>query len=162
MFSVWTQQDIQNANGYFGTTASPVGRSTPNPQFGNDQYWTGSFNTPGTYYAMVERVNGGNTDNAGGNYGLEVTGSGMGFTGGNNSQQSQSGNQRGQGSTSGTSASNSNSGSDNSASQGGVTPATLPRTGGETATVFPILISGMGALSVAAVCCCGARSKQVA
>ena len=58
-FSVWTQQDINNAGGNYGATANPVGRSTANSNFGGDQYWTGSFNTPGTYYVMVENANGG-------------------------------------------------------------------------------------------------------
>lgn len=176
VFSVWTQQDIQNANGNYGATATPVGRSSSNDQFGGDQYWTGSFNTPGTYYVMVERNNGGQA-NGSGQYNLEITGSGVSFGQGNNNQSGSNANGSNNSSGSNTSSStganttgrntsstgsntsstgsnttgsNTSSGTGSSSARGGTGPSTLPRTGGEMASVIPMLIGGMGALSVAA------------
>lgn len=151
-FSVWTQQDIQNAQGNFGANANPVGRSSANDQFGGDQYWTGSFNTAGNYYVMVETTSGGA---ASGNYTLSVTGSGVSWQGNNQSANNQTGatgnNQSG-------ATDNNQSGSQQGQTQqgqsgqqaGGLAPETLPTTGGEVASVMPLLIGGVGALSVAA------------
>jgi LPXTG-motif cell wall-anchored protein len=136
-FSVWSQQDIANAAGDFGNDATPKGRSTGNEDMGNDQFWSGSFNTPGTYYIMVERTNGGQGDNANasGNYSLQVTGAGVSFGGLSSNNQSNSNNQ---------------SGSDQSSAAASAAPVTLPVTGGGTASVLPMLLGGLGALSVAA------------
>jgi LPXTG-motif cell wall-anchored protein len=137
MFSVWTQQDIQNARGDFGATANPVGRSSANEQFGGDQYWTGSFNVPGNYFVMVEPM-GQNT----GSYTVSITGSGVSWQG-QQSNQGQAAVQQGQGQTE---AQQGQSGQQ----AGGVAPETLPTTGAATASLMPLLIGGMGALSVAA------------
>lgn len=144
-FSVWTQQDINNAAGNFGSSANPVGRSTSNSNFNGDQYWTGSFNAPGTYYVMVENANGGQ----GGNYTLQITGSGVSFGGqsGNNANGNNNGNAS---NNTGGSTSTSGTGSSTSGSTSGTAPSTLPQTGGEMASVLPMLIGGIGALSVAA------------
>jgi LPXTG-motif cell wall-anchored protein len=150
-FSVWTEQDIQNARGSFGATANPVGRSSANDQFGGDQYWTGSFNAPGNYFIMVETTSGGA---ATGSYTLSVTGSGVSWQGGNQSAT----NQQGQSGTTGNNQSGSQQGQTQTGSQqgqsgqqaGGLAPETLPTTGGEVTSVMPLLIGGMGALSVAA------------
>ena len=169
-FSIWTQQDIQNAkNDFSGATANPVGRSSANNQFGGDQYWTGSFNAPGNYYILVETTNGGaNT----GNYTLNVTGTGVSWQGQAGANTGSTGNQAGAntgstcnqagantGSTGNQSGANTgstgnqsgaNTGSTGSNQQGGLAPSTLPTTGGEAASAFPMVIGALGALSVAA------------
>lgn len=150
MFSVWTQQDLNNAAGNFGSTASPTGRSTSNSQLGDDQYWTGSFNSPGTYYVMVENASGGQ----GGSYTLDISGSGVSSSGANstNDQSTTTSNQSGtttNQSQTGTGSTSSGSTSSSSA-QGSAAPSTLPTTGGEMASVFPMLLGGIGALSIAA------------
>ncbi|MCU0508644.1 MAG: LPXTG cell wall anchor domain-containing protein [Anaerolineae bacterium] len=144
-FSVWTQGDIQNASGNFGATANPVGRSSANSNFGGDQYWTGSFNAPGNYYIMVETTNGG--QNAG-NYTLSVTGSGVSWQG-QQGGQNQTGNQQGASSATGQQAGATGAQQGQSGQQaGGLAPQTLPTTG--AASALPLLIGGIGALSVAA------------
>jgi LPXTG-motif cell wall-anchored protein len=135
-FSVWTQSDIQNAQSNFGATANPVGRSSANTNFGGDQYWTGSFNAPGTYFIMVETTSGGQNT---GNYTLSVTGSGVSWQGQQAAmQQGTTGTQQGQtGAQQGTSGQQA----------GGLAPQTLPTTG--AASAMPLLIGGLGALAVA-------------
>jgi LPXTG-motif cell wall-anchored protein len=146
-FSVWTQSDVQNAQGDFGATANPVGRSSANSNFGGDQYWTGSFNAPGNYYIMVETTNGGQNT---GNYTLSVTGSGVSWQGQSGNQQGQTGNQQ-SGATGATAQSGQQSGATGAQSgqqAGGLAPQTLPTTG--AASAMPLLIGGIGALSLAA------------
>jgi LPXTG-motif cell wall-anchored protein len=140
-FSVWTQQQINAAGGNFGASANPAGRSTSNSQFGGDQFWQGSFNTPGTYYVLVENASGGQ----GGSYTLSVTGTGVSWKGQSANNTSSANNNSSSKSTSSSSNNTSKSGSTAS-----TTPKTLPRTGGEMASVLPMLIGGMGALSVTA------------
>jgi len=54
-----------------GDGYNPIGRGTVNDFYGGDQVWAGNFNTPGTYFVVVEA-----SDTAA-DYSLNVTGSGV-------------------------------------------------------------------------------------
>ncbi len=55
-FAVWTQADVQN----WQSTGDekPVGRGTPNDNYGGDLVWTGNFNQAGIYYIVVDQTGG--------------------------------------------------------------------------------------------------------
>lgn len=71
-FEVWTPNDLQQWAD--GLAVTPVGQGTINGYMGNDLTWTGSFDTPGTYYVIVTDPN-----PAPANYSLQITGSGVSF-----------------------------------------------------------------------------------
>jgi hypothetical protein len=54
-FSVWTPANV--ARWVQDGTIVPIGRGSANRFFGDDLIWTGHFNTPGTYYVVVENAN---------------------------------------------------------------------------------------------------------
>ncbi|MCX6032640.1 MAG: hypothetical protein NT169_25555 [Chloroflexi bacterium] len=54
-FSVWTPADV--AQWAQDGTMNPVGRGSASKVYGDDLIWTGHFNTPGTYYVVVENAN---------------------------------------------------------------------------------------------------------
>jgi hypothetical protein len=71
-FALWTPEGIRRWG--LGLEADPIGRGSTDPSAGSALVWSGSFNTPGTYYVAVQHEN-----NPAGTtyYLLEVSGSGV-------------------------------------------------------------------------------------
>jgi hypothetical protein len=55
-FAIWTPGDVQSWAA--GNGENPVGRGTPNADFGDDLVWVGSFKQSGTYYIVVDQTGG--------------------------------------------------------------------------------------------------------
>jgi TolB protein len=51
-FAVWTPEQIRRRG--VGDEVQPVGRGSPDPSAAGSYTWSGSFNTPGTYYLVVD------------------------------------------------------------------------------------------------------------
>ena len=51
---IWTPDQLQQWAR--GLAVTPVGRGSTNGFYGSDLVWTGSFNTPGTYYAIASQT----------------------------------------------------------------------------------------------------------
>jgi Tol biopolymer transport system component len=74
-FDVWTPGGIERWA--LGLEAGPIGGGSAAPSAGGKLLWSGSFNTPGTYYVVVEHA--GNQPGAT-YYLLEVSGDGVSFS----------------------------------------------------------------------------------
>jgi hypothetical protein len=53
-FAVWTPDEVMKSAQ--DSTVQPVGRGSKNDALGGDLAWTGTFNTPGTYYVVVTQT----------------------------------------------------------------------------------------------------------
>ena len=51
-FSIWTEEQVKQWAA--GEEVEPVGRGTANAYEAGEQFWAGSFCTPGTYYVVVQ------------------------------------------------------------------------------------------------------------
>ncbi|MEA3337199.1 MAG: hypothetical protein U9R25_14935 [Chloroflexota bacterium] len=71
-FSVWTPEQVRLYA--LGEDVDPIGRGAANDYEEGDQFWTGSFNSPGIYYIRVEQC-----DRMSGDCKLQIEGKGVSF-----------------------------------------------------------------------------------
>lgn len=73
-FAIWTQDNVKRWAE--GNPEDPLGRGTPNTDYGGDLIWTGNFNESGIYYVVVDQ-----TGPYTGSFTLRVSGTGVSSAG---------------------------------------------------------------------------------